>query len=291
MSFLFSDEWGTYIGLDRILLPLEGFPAEIEALMTALYMAECSDAIVRILHVAEEKDGREFTFNRLKLVASEKASSMNVKLEIEEFPGDAAAKIILTKEEPCDLIVIGGKRRLREQLFGSISSTVIRKSKKTVVAVTSPIADWEGIEVAHTLQKILVPIRNLEENMAAMKLAAILTSSATTRDFMITALHVVTLPTSTPISALDDEAIKGEERSFLREVGLLSRHIARPITPHALVGRHAERSIIKFGEKYRFDLIILGERSKPGPFTRLLGAKALHVARKAPCAVAIIYKP
>lgn len=289
MSYLFSDEWGTYIGLDRILMSLEGFPGEFEALRLALYVAECSNAVVHVLHVAEDADGKEAIFRELVERASAKASTMRVKLEVEAIRGGDAAKLILDREEPYDLIVIGGKRRLREELFGSVSSSIIRWSKKPVIAVTSPLTRLEDFE--KPLRKILVSIRNLDEDRAAMKLAAMLTSSATPKDFTITALHVVTLHPSTPISATDDEAVREEERAFLKEVGELSRHIARPISPQVLVGRSIERSIVKFGERYGFDLIILGERDKPGPLKRIIGAKALYVARKAPCAVAIIYRP
>ena len=289
MSYLFSDEWGTYIGLDRMLLPLEGFPGEFEALRLALYVAECSNAVVHVFHVAEDADGKEAIFRELVERASAKASTMNVKLEVEAIRGGDAAKLILEREEPYDLVIIGGKRRLREELFGSVSSSIIKGSKKPVIAVTSPLTRLEDFE--KPLRKILVSIRNLDEDRAAMKLAAMLTSSATPKDFTITALHVVTLHPSTPISATDDEAVREEERAFLREVGELSRHIARPISPQVLVGRSIERSIVKFGERYGFDLIILGERDKPGPLRRNIGAKALYVARKAPCAVAIIYRP
>lgn len=289
MSYLFSDEWGTYIGLDRILLPLEGFPGELEALRLALYIAECSNAVVHVLHVAEDAGGKEVIFRRLVERASAKASAMNVKFEVEALCGGDAAKLILDREEPYDLVVIGGKRRLREELFGSVSSSIIRRSRKPVIAVTSHSTRLE--EFDRPLRKILVSIRNVEEDRAAMKLAAMLTSSATPKDFIVTALHVITLHPSAPISATDDEAVREEEKRFLGEVGELSRHIARPVSPQVLVGRSIERSIVKFGERYGFDLIILGERDKPGPLKRIIGAKALYVARKAPCAVAIIYRP
>ncbi len=287
MSFLFSDEWGTYIGLDSIILSLEGFPGELEALMLALYMAECSNARIHILHVKEDSHRKESIFKKLKEVAFRYVDQLHVKLNVEEVTGEAA-KIILDCEDCFDLIIIGGKRRLREELFGSVSSSLIRKSKKPLIAVTSPITTLNGEQLA--IQNILIPIRNLEEDRAAMKLAAMLTSSATSRNFLIAALHIITLPQTIPMIAAEDEAYRDEEHQVLKEIGELSNRIARPITPHIVVGRTVEKALVKFAKRYPYDIIILGEREKPGPFKRIIGDKASYIARKAPCAVAIIYK-
>lgn len=286
LSYLFSDEWGTFYDLDRILLPLEGFPSEIGALNVALYLAECSGALLELFHIVEQPSEKERNFDRLKEMAIEKAKSMKTKLEVEIGHGDAVEGI-LAKAEDHDLIVVGGRRRLRENIFGSVSSGVIRRTPKPVVVVTSPIAGWEDEE--KPIRKLLVPLGDIEEDLAAVKLAAVLTSSAARKDFQLLALHVVTLPITTPISAYGEDA--EEERRFLREVGELTKRISRPITPRVVVGRSVGRSVVSFAEEHDSDIILLGERKKPGPFTRLLGTEALYISRNAPCPVVLIYKP
>ncbi len=286
MSYLFSDEWGTYYDLDRILLTLEGFPAEIEALYVALYLAECSQAHVRLFHVTENVERKEQVFRGLSGLAAEKAEWMKVRLEIEVGEGNPV-DLILAEAEAHDLVVMGGKRKLREEFFGSVSSGVIRRAPRPVVVVTSPIAEL-GVK-KEPLKKILVSLRNIVEDRAAVKLAAALTSSAAIKDFEVVALHVLTLPQTTPISAYSKD-MREEERRFLKEVGELTKSIARPMTPRVVVGRSVGRSIVGFAEENRSDIIILGEREKPGPFRRLLGTEALHVSRNAPCGVVLIYK-
>ncbi len=286
MSYLFSDEWGTYYGLDRILLPLEGFPAEVEALDVALYLAECSQADVRLFHITESVERKEQIFQRLRDLSTEKAGWMKVRLEVEVGEGNPVDEI-LDGAEGHDLIVMGGKRKLREEFFGSVSSGVIRRAPRPVVVVTSPTTEW-GVR-KEPLKRLLVPLRDIVEDRAPVKLAAALTSSAAIKDFEMAALHVLTLPQTAPISAYSKHMWE-EERRFLKEVGELTRRIARPITPSVMVGRSVGRSIVGFAEEHRSDIIILGEREKPGPFRRLLGTEALYVSRNAPCSVVLIYK-
>ncbi|MFQ5711635.1 MAG: universal stress protein [Candidatus Geothermarchaeales archaeon] len=287
MISLLSEEWGTYLGLDRLLLPLEGFPAEMEAVEVALYLAECSDAEVLLFHVVEASTKKERAYGRLKLFALERAESLDVKVQVEEAEREAPTEAIVKRARAHDLIVMGGRRRLREEILGSVSSAVIRKAPKPQMIITSPIVTWEGRK--RPLRKLLVPLRLGREDVGAVKLAAALTSSATTRDFVISALHVITLPQTVPVSASDNESLRDEEKRFLREVGELTSHVARPIIPQVVVGRDVGRSIVNFAREHAFDLIILGERKKPGLLRRLLGAKAHYVARNAPCGVALIY--
>ncbi|NIM46162.1 MAG: universal stress protein [Nitrososphaeria archaeon] len=287
MSYLFTDEWGTYYDMDRIILPLEGFPAEIEALEVALYLAECSRAVVKLFHTEEHDERKEQIFESLRDLAVEKAGRMRVRVE-EEVCEDNPVDAILTRAEDHDLIIMGGKRRFREEIFGSVSSNVIRRAQRPVVIVTAPVDEWKIRE--EPIRRLLIPLRNVVEDRAAVKLAATLTSSATVRDFEMAALHVLTLPQTTPISAYS-ENMKEDERQFFKEVGELTRLIARPITPNVIVGRNVGRSIVSFAEEHRSDIIILGEREKPGPFTRLLGTEALYVRRNAPCSVVLIYRP
>jgi len=288
MSYLFSDEWGTYLGLDRILVPLEGFPAELEPLHIALYIAECSKSVVSLLHIREDYR-RDEVFDRLSKMAEEKAGEMGVELRVDIFEGGDPADIIVERAEEVDLMVMGGKRRVREELFGSVSSRVIRRAKIPILVATSPIESLR--EEVKPIKRILTPLRSIEEDVAAVKLAANLTSSASVKDFELLALHVFTLPSTAPISAWDDESMRDEERRFLRDVGELTKKIARPIIPYVIVGRDVGRSIVDFAEKHRVDLIILGEREKPGPFTRLLGTHSLYISRNAPCGVVLIYRP
>lgn len=288
MSNLSSEDWGTFFGLDNVLLPLEGFAAEVEAAEVALYLAECSGGCVNLLHVKRPDIDVEETYNKLRKWIMAKARTLGVAVKARETIDESPADAILERAEAYDLVVMGGRRRLREEIFGGISSKVVRTVSRPVIVITSPITKLE--EKMRPLKRILLPLRVGMEDLAAVKLAAALTSSATTRDFVIVALHVVTLPLATPTQALDDESLKQEEKDFLREVGELSRLTARPIEPQVVVGRDAGKSIVSYAHKHSFDLVVLGEREKPGPLGVLLGTKALYVSRNSPCSVALVYK-
>lgn len=288
MSSLSSEDWGTFLGFDNILLPLEGFAAEVKAAEVALYLAECSGGHVKVLHVKRPAVGVEEAYDELREWSIAKARELSVMVEVEEIVDEAPADAILERANAYDLVVMGGRRRLREEVFGGVSSKVVRGAPRPVMVVTSPIANLE--EKIRPLKRILLPLRVGMEDLGAVKLAVALTSSATTRDFVIVALHVVTLPPATPALALDDESLEEEEKGFLREVGELSRLAARPIEPQVVVGRDAGRSIVSFARDHDFDLVVLGERDKPGPLGILLGTKALYVSRNSPCSVALVYK-
>ncbi len=288
MSNFSSEDWGTFFGLDSILLPLEGFPAEARAAEVALYLAECSGGRVNLFHMKRPDVSVEEMYDKLREWSVAKAGMLGVTVGAEEAVGEAPAEAILERADEYDLVVMGGRRRLREEVFGGVSSKVIRNASRPVIVVTSPITTLE--EKIRPLKKILLPLRAGREDLGAVKLAAAMTSSATTKDFVIVALHVVTLPTATPTQALDDESLKQEEKDFLREVGELSRLAARPIEPRVVVGRDAGKSIVSYAREQSFDLIVLGERNKPGPISVLLGTKALYVSRNSPCSVALVYK-
>lgn len=272
--------------LDRILLPLEGFPAEIEALNVALYLAECSGAILVLYHSRRGNKDTEGNFERHRLRASEKSEFMGTRLEVQIDESDPVTGIVERGEEH-DLIVMGGRRKLREKIFGSVSSSVIRQIPNPSLVVTAPISTFDHQE--RPLRRLLVPLEDVEEDLAAIKLAASLTSSATIQDFELTALHVVTLPLATPITAEAEDSER--ERSFLKEVGMMAQHVGRPIVPRVVVGRSVGRSVVSFAEEDGSDIILLGDRRKPGPFTRLIGTHALYISRNAPCPVVLIYRP
>lgn len=288
MSNLPSKDFGTFFGLDSILLPLEGFAAEIRAAEVALYLAEVSGGCVKLFHVKRPAVSAEEMYNELRQWSVAKARMLGVTMEAEETVGEAPADAILERAGGYDLVVMGGRRKLREEVFGGVSSKVICSASTPVIMITSPITELD--EGMRPLKRILLPLRVGTEDLGAVKLAAALTSSATTRDFVIVALHVVTLPLATPTQALDDQILEREEKDFLREVGELSRLTTLPIEPRVVVGRDAGKSIVSYAREHRFDLVILGEREKPGALGVLLGTKALHVSRNSPCSVALVYK-
>jgi len=283
-----SEDWGTFLGLDSILLPLEGFPAEVEAAEVALYLAECSGGQVTLFHVKRPVASVEEMYNKLREWSMAKAKMLGVTVEAVETVDEAPAEAILERANKHDMVVMGGRRRLHERVFGGISSKVVRGASRPVTVITSPIKKLE--ERTRPLKKILLPLGVGMEDLPAVKLAAALTSSASTKDFVIVALRVVTLPQATPTQAFDDESLKQQGKDFLREVGELSRLVARPIEPRVVVGRDAGRAIVSYAREHSFDLIVLGERDKPGPLAVLLGTKALYVLRNSPCSVALMYK-
>jgi len=295
-SFLDDLEWGCTIGLNNILLPIKGFPAEGDAITVAFFLAECANAKIWILHVEEEdKEDEEQLLEDLYDEISVYAEELKITVDLDSVEGDGStAEIILKKadEIDADLIVMGAQRiKLSRELLGTSTYEVARKAEVPVFIVFTPFEDWTAYRRVK-IRRILVPYRTLGEDKAALKLTTAMAScaySVISPNIEIHLAHVVELPDILPLDATSPE-IQQEEKEFLRNVGEFSCVIGEPLIPRIIIGRDFSKSIVEFTKKLNFDLLVVGAKHRPRGFGGLIGTDVYNIAKLAYCTTAVIFR-
>ncbi len=295
-SFLDDLEWGCTIGLNNILLPIKGFPAEGDAITVAFFLAECANAKIWILHVEEEdKEDEEQLLEDLYDEISVYAEELKITVDLDSVEGDGStAEIILKKadEIDADLIVMGAQRiKLSRELLGTSTYEVARKAEVPVFIVFTPFEDWTAYRRVK-IRRILVPYRTLGEDKAALKLTTAMAScaySVISPNIEIHLAHVVELPDILPLDATSPE-IQQEEKEFLRNVGEFSCVIGEPLIPRIIIGRNFSKSIVEFTKKLNFDLLVVGAKHRPRGFGGLIGTDVYNIAKLAYCTTAVIFR-
>jgi len=295
-SFLDDLEWGCTIGLNNILLPIKGFPAEGDAITVAFFLAECANAKIWILHVEEEdEEGEEQLLEDLYEEISVYAEELKITVDLDSVEGDGStAEIILKKadEIDADLIVMGAQRiKLSRELLGTSTYEVARKAEVPVFIVFTPFEDWTAYRRVK-IRRILVPYRTLGEDKAALKLTTAMAScaySVISPNIEIHLAHVVELPDILPLDATSPE-IQQEEKEFLRNVGEFSCVIGEPLIPRIIIGRDFSKSIVEFTKKLNFDLLVVGAKHRPRGFGGLIGTDVYNIAKLAYCTTAVIFR-
>jgi nucleotide-binding universal stress UspA family protein len=289
-------EWGCTIGLDNILLPIKGFPAEGDAITVAFFLAECANAKIWILHVEEEdEDEEEQLLEDLYQEISEYAEELKITVDLDTVEGDGnTAQLILNKakEMNADLIVMGAQRiKLTRELLGTSTDEVARRAKVPVFIVFTPFEDWTAYRRVK-IRRILVPYRTLGDDKAALKLTTAMAScaySVVSPNVEIHLAHVVELPDILPLDATSPE-IQQEEKEFLQNVGEFSCAIGEPLIPRIIVGRDFSRSIVEFTKKLNFDLLVIAAKHRPRGFGGLIGTDVYNIAKLAYCTTAVIFR-
>ncbi len=288
-SFLSSTEWGHFIGLDNILLPIRGFPLEGDAITLAFYLAECAHAQIHIVHVKETDEEPELIKDLLKSIG-ESSAELKVKGNVEIIDQGNPAEVILKKEKDLniDLIVLGTSRlKTSKELFGSQSSQIVKKAKSPVLLVCSPFEEWTAYRELK-LKRILIPYRGIEADIGSIKLAAAMAKSSTFPDIEIMLVHVVQIPWLAPLAISDTTPVRKEEKTFLHNVGEFSHLIALPIFPRILIGRNFTKAIVGLTRRENFDLCIVGAKSRP-KFWGLIRSDVSYIAKHAYCTTAIVF--
>ena len=295
-SFLDDLEWGCTIGLNNILLPIKGFPAEGDAITVAFFLAECANAKIWILHVEEEdEEAEEQLLEDLYEEISVYAEELKITVDLDTIEGDGStAEIILKKadEIDADLIVMGAQRiKLSRELLGTSTYEVARRAEVPVFIIFTPFEDWTAYRRVK-IRRILVPYRTLGDDRAALKLTTAMAScaySVISPNIEIHLAHVVELPDILPLDATSPE-IQQEEKEFLRNVGEFSCVIGEPLIPRIIIGRDFSKSIVEFTKKLNFDLLVVGAKHRPRGFGGLIGTDVYNIAKLAYCTTAVIFR-
>lgn len=293
MSFLFTKEWQEPV-MKRILIPLQGFPGEVNAINLGFSLAECSNALVSILH-CKERFGRsnEFWLDRLNEHAKLLSNKLGVSFETERVKRVRASDAILkssTKGE-CDLVILSAAHTsTHKHLLGSTARRVTRKSKIPIIIVASWLEDFSK-DQKPAIRKILLPIRKIAKDMAALRLAAALKKSSVMKSAEIIALNVSNLPSVTSLAAIDSDVFKHERELFLDDVEIFKEETEFEIKPQHIAAPKITEAALEIARKENVDLIILGAQRKPGRFGGILGSVSLGLATQSKIPVVITFEP
>ena len=280
--------------MSRVLLPLQGFPAEFNAINLAFYLAEHSKATVSILHCKEGAESQElFWLDRLMGHVRSLSILLDVPYKESRVERKRASDAILaaSREEACDLIIMTAAHRpIYKELLGSTSRRVVRKSRQPVIVVASWLEDFQE-HYEPVIRKILLPIRNTIEDIAALRLAAALRKSSAAQNAELIALHVTLLPMVVSLTATDSEEVRRERQQFLEDCRRFTEKTGLLLVPKHVAARKIGQATIEMAARENVDLIILGARKKPRLFGGFLGRVSFKIASRAQAAVVLIFAP
>ena len=280
--------------MTRILVPLQGFPGEVNGIQFAFNLAEKSKAKVSLLHCRERiRRSKIKDVDRLLKYSKKLAKSLKVPHDKEIVKRVRASDAILksSSEQPCDLIVMSAAHTLgHKRILGSTARRVARKSNVPVIIVASWIEEF-STEYSTALNKILLPIRSTSKDQVALRLAAALKKSSAGQDAELIALNVTQYPAVKNSAPLGSPEIKVQREVFMDDISIFSEQTGLTLTPQHLAGQNIDEETIEFAEKEQVDLIVLGAHRKPGRFGGFLGSFSEKLASKSKKAVIITFVP
>lgn len=280
--------------MTRILVPLQGFPGEVNGIQFAFNLAEKSKAKVSLLHCRERiRRSKLKDVDRLIDYSIKLAESLNVAYDEEKVKRVRASDAILksSTEEACDLIVMSVAYTLgHKRLLGSTARRVARKSTIPVIIVASWLEDFSK-DYKTDLNKILLPIRSTSKDQVALRLAAALKNSSAGKNAELIALNLTHYPAVKNSAPLGSPEIKVQREVFMDDISIFSEQTGLTLTPKHLAGQNIDEETIEFAEKEQVDLIVLGAHRKPGRIGRFLGSFSEKIASKSKKAVIITFVP
>jgi nucleotide-binding universal stress UspA family protein len=133
--------------------------------------------------------------------------------------------------------------------------------------------------------QVMVALCNVNSVESLMALASQL-SRGMYADLAV--LHVVELPLSTPLDAVD-ESLDESGKAVLAQARGMAGKFSQPVTTQLLRAREAGEAIVGTAREQKIDLLVIGHH-KPHPHTlgeALLGGVVQYVAHHAPCRVIV----
>ncbi|MHA1450348.1 MAG: hypothetical protein ACTSP4_13105 [Candidatus Hodarchaeales archaeon] len=214
-----------------------------------------------------------------------------MKYEILPFiSSDSARKVLRShlKENQYDLIIMGtqSSQGFPYDLHKSCSVDVANNipANTVLVVIQGDHADFEYQE--RKFSKVMVGYRKNANNDVAIKLASLLTSSATKSDIYIA--RMVKIPNIVPLESVKD-ILMDVERSFLKSLADYYKRIQQPLVPKVIVGRSYGKSISYLAKKESIDLLLLSvieDYSLAG----LKNSPIWRIARSGSCPVAYVFQ-
>ncbi|MFX0168477.1 MAG: universal stress protein [Candidatus Hodarchaeota archaeon] len=289
MSFLREKNWEDP-ALQRILLPLQGFPAEVHAMNLAFSLAEPSKANIILLHCRERGTrSKKVMIDRLTTHAKSLSKKLSIPFSFTSVARIRASDAILKAEqdEAVDLIILGAARNPKHKhLLGSTARRVTRKSKSPNLVVSSWLDDLKKPSKP-LVQKILLPIRKVSKDIAALNLATALKKSSAAKDAEIIALNLTPFLLVTKETASETPEAELARELFMDDLAIFTEETGLQITPKHVATRNVGEGALEVAEQEKVDLIILGSTRKPGRFGAILGRISFQIALNASASVVI----
>ena len=214
-----SIDWGLFLGLDKILLPLRGFPSESDAATLALRLAESAGARIMILHVTPNKQDLSDGFLNLQKRIEETAERINVPvmrvIQTNESPKHEIVNQISKTNPDLTIMTTRHEKGFPTILTGSNTSFVVKQSSQPLLIIRSLLGDFDSYREME-FERLMVLIQKgdlIDDNV--VKLAIGIASKPSTWADLI-GLHVVSISDKVPLSEYQ-EAIEfqQQEKSFL----------------------------------------------------------------------------
>ena len=282
--------------LEKILCPVDFFPASLAAANYATALAAEYGATVHLLHVVTPmiRTAYEYSMNVADMTeAMERASRLEMtklvtqlqnkyaKVESEVRSGEAreVIKQTIARLNP-DLVAMGthGRRGVERWVMGSVTEWTIRHSVAPVLTIASTKRPTEG-----QLRRIMVAIDFSDGTAEAVKYAL---SIADAHKSQVTLVHVVD-PLTLEIPDRYRDILVGGVDKQLRDLFPSGVRNSRMVETKVKQGV-PYRMILELLKTEKTDLLVMNIRGRGMIDRALLGSTAERVVRGAICPVILI---
>src|SRR5262245_9494937 len=290
---------GVMVGFERILCPVDFFPASLRAYDFVLKLAANYGAAVDVLHVVAPLVPTPYGAPvslpdvTMKLVTESKrqlkklkarAEKANVNVQAEVRTGEIELEIQRAiKSEKADLLVMGthGRRGFERWILGSVTERLLRRSTVPLLAISAPKQDREAPPAIRT---ILVTTDFSEGTSEAVAYAFSVAQECRSR---ITLLHVINDLTMADVdSKLRSPLIVGV-RKQLEDLVPEGARAWCDVTTRVETGTPYRR-ILRILDQEKVGLLVMNIHGKGMLDRALLGSTAERVVRAAECPVMLI---
>jgi nucleotide-binding universal stress UspA family protein len=136
-------------------------------------------------------------------------------------------------------------------------------------------------------KKLLLPLRKVKKDIAALRLAAVLLKSSSAKNAEIIALNLTPFQLVTDQQAAETPEAKLAKELFLDDLAIFTEDTGLQVTPKHMATRKVGDGALEVAEQEKVDLIILGVTKKPGRFGDILGRVSFQIALEAKASVII----
>ncbi len=291
------NDWGMFLGLENILLPLRGFPSESDAATLALRLAECAGANITLLNFKPREKEVSIGYLELKKRIEHTANMLNVHLQSVLEPSDSPKKDIVKqiKKMKPDLTIMTTRHEkgFPSTVTGSNTSFVVKHSQQPILIVHSLLGDYDSYREIE-FERLMILIQKgdpLDDSMVKLAIGFTCKPKALSD---IKALHIVTISDKVPLKEFQaDKEFQQQEKSFLHLVGQYSQHFGVVFRPKVVLGHSLGKTITYAARTENIDLLLVAAREKLTSWLpwrrRLERTQVYQIAKAAPCTVAFYF--
>jgi nucleotide-binding universal stress UspA family protein len=283
------------VRIQRILCPVDFFPASLRAVDYAIGLAQKYDAKLHLLHVVSPilYSTEQYAFTVSDIIDSMKKQSAR-KMKKLERKARAAGLTIYTdvrtgevkreiesavRATKADILVMGthGRRGMEKWFLGSVTERMLRRSP-------IPVLTLRGSKKARTTTtRILVTTDFSEGTDNALNYAL---SIARANKARLTLLHVLEETRAVISPQYRKEITEGVRRELLQRIPADAQ--GSPDIDTAVEAGTPYHIILRLLKKERIDLLVMNTHGKGMLHRALLGSTSERIARAADCPVMLI---